>query len=400
MATQNRLRLPNSEGVAIGVNGRGRAHLLAASTPQHPMALAIFPVSTNIYCYTYAMKQFIKLPKLSQGDQVAVVSPSNGLPGLFPWVQDLGLQRLQDVFGLVPQEYPTTRIMGASLEDRARDVMAAFADPANKAVIASIGGWDQIRLIKYLDPRVFLDNPKPFFGYSDNTHLHNFLWTLGIPSYYGGSMLTQYAMQGGMHDITVRSLRHALFEEGEFELEVAAEYNDETLDWADRENLGKNRKMEPNIGLVWDGSQDAEGILWGGCVESLIGQSAAAKYLPPDSDMDGVVLYLETSENIPGHWVMQKLLTGFGERGWLDKFQAVLVGRPKAWNPDKQKTAAEKAAYSEKQRKTVVDTIRFYNQDIPIVQNLDFGHTDPQVMLPSGHTVRMQAAQHKIFLQY
>src|SRR6185437_10917693 len=127
---------------------------------------------------------------------------------------DLGLKRLQEVFCLVPKEYPTTRTMGASLEDRTRDVMAAFADPANKAVIASVGGWDQIRLIKLLEPQVFLDNPKPFFGYSDNTHLHNFLWNLGIPSYYGGSTLTQYAMQGGMHDFTVRFLRHALFDEG------------------------------------------------------------------------------------------------------------------------------------------------------------------------------------------
>ena len=342
----------------------------------------------------------MKLPKLSKGDQVAVISPSNGLPGLFPWVQDLGLQRLEEVFGLVPKEYPTTRTMGAPLEDRARDVIAAFADPANQAVIASVGGWDQIRLIKYLDPQVFLDNPKPFFGYSDNTHLHNFLWKLGIPSYYGGSTLTQYAMQGGMHDVTVRSLKHALFNEGEFELEVAAEYNDEGLDWADKSNLNKTRKMEPNIGLVWNGSKDAEGILWGGCVESLIGQGMAAKYLPSDSDMDGVVLYLETSEGIPEPWVVQKLLTGFGERGWLDRFQAILVGRPKAWEMGKEKTAEEKAVYSEKQRKTVVDTVRFYNKDILIVQNMDFGHTDPQIALPSGNKVRIRAAEKKVFLQY
>ena len=81
------------------------------------------------------MKHFQKLPKLSPGDQVAVISPS---------------------------------------EDRARDIMAAFADPNNKAVFASTGGDDQIQLIKHLDPQVFIDNPKPFFGFSDNTHLHNF----------------------------------------------------------------------------------------------------------------------------------------------------------------------------------------------------------------------------------
>jgi len=88
------------------------------------------------------MKNFIKLPKLSKGDQVAVISPSAGLPQIFPWVQDLGLDRMKTIFGLVPVEYPTTRILGSSLEDRARDVMDAFADPKNKAVFTSIGGSD------------------------------------------------------------------------------------------------------------------------------------------------------------------------------------------------------------------------------------------------------------------
>jgi muramoyltetrapeptide carboxypeptidase LdcA involved in peptidoglycan recycling len=128
------------------------------------------------------MKSFVNLPKLYPGDQVAVISPSAGLPGKFPWVQDLGLDRLQRIFGLKPKEFPTTRLMGSTLQDRARDIMAAFADPENKAVLSSIGGSDQIKLIKYLEPQVFRDNAKPFFGYSDNTHLHTFLWRLGIPS--------------------------------------------------------------------------------------------------------------------------------------------------------------------------------------------------------------------------
>jgi muramoyltetrapeptide carboxypeptidase LdcA involved in peptidoglycan recycling len=39
--------------------------------------------------------------------------------------------------------------------------MEAFADPANKAVFTSIGGFDQIRLIKYLDPQVILPIGQP-----------------------------------------------------------------------------------------------------------------------------------------------------------------------------------------------------------------------------------------------
>lgn len=346
------------------------------------------------------MKHFQTLPKLSRGDQVGIISPSAGLPAIFPWVQDLGLERMRDMFGLVPVEYPTTRTMGAPLEDRARDVMAAFADPNNKAVFASIGGSDQIKLIKYLDPQVFLDNPKPFFGYSDNTHLHNFLWSLGVPSYYGGGIMNQFGMNSKMFDMTVNSLKHALFDEGEFALEVAREYNDEGLDWSIKENLALERKLEPNDGLQWDGNANAEGVLWGGCVESLVAQVATAKYLPSDDDIDGAILVLETAEDIPEHWIIEYVLTGLGERGWLDKFQAVLVGRPKAWEFDKQLTPEQKADYRRQQRETVVNTVRQYNAHIPIVQNLDFGHTDPQVVLPLGRKARVVANERKVYLSY
>lgn len=346
------------------------------------------------------MKQFTKLPKLSKGDQVAVVSPSAGLPGLFPWVQDLGLERMRDHFGLKPVEYPTTRQMGSSLEDRAGDVMAAFADPDNKAVFASIGGSDQIKLIKYLDPQVFIDNPKPFFGYSDNTHLHNFLWNLGIPSYYGGGVMNQFGMNVEMFDMTVSSLKRALFEAGEFELEVSGEFNDEGLDWSVEENLKKQRKLEPNEGLFWDGTKDVEGALWGGCVESLIVQVSTGKYLPKDEDLDEAILVLETSEGMPEPWVVEYLLTGFGERGWLERFQAILVGRPKAWEFNRQNTPRQKQAYKQKQRETVIDAVRQYNKNMPIVQNVDFGHTDPQVILPLGGRARVAGSEKRVYLGY
>lgn len=344
--------------------------------------------------------KFTELPKLKKGDQVAVLSPSAGLPEIFPWVQDQGLERMRDVFGLVPKEYPTTRVMGSSLKDRARDITAAFADSEIKAVFTSIGGEDQIQLLKYLDPEVFKKNPKPFFGFSDNTHLHNFLWNNGIPSYYGSAIMVQFAMQGAMHDQTIESLRHALFDTGEFELKVASEYNDIGLNWKDKDNLTKSRVMEPNAGLLWDGTKDAEGILWGGCVESLVVQSTTGKYLPKDSDLEGTILCIETAEDIPEHWVIEYLLMGFGERGWLNEFQAILVGRPKAWEFDKQNTTEEKAAYRKEQQETVVKTVRQYNKQIPIVQNVDFGHTDPQVVLPFGRKARVLGGQKKIFLNY
>jgi muramoyltetrapeptide carboxypeptidase LdcA involved in peptidoglycan recycling len=129
-------------------------------------------------------------------------------------------------------------------------------------------------------------------------------------------------------------------------------------------------------------------------------QCTTGKYLPAAEDLAGTILFLETAEDIPEAWVIEYLLTGYGERGWFDTFQAVLVGRPKAWEFDKPNSAEQKAAYRVEQRKTVLETIRHYNMNIPIIQNLDFGHTAPQIVMPSGNKARIDAAAHKIYLSY
>lgn len=46
---------------------------------------------------------------LKPGDKVAIVSPSLGMPFLFPWVYEQGIERLGNIFHLEPVEYPTAR---------------------------------------------------------------------------------------------------------------------------------------------------------------------------------------------------------------------------------------------------------------------------------------------------
>lgn len=207
---------------------------------------------------------FKKLPKLKQGDKVAILSPSFAAPGRWPHVYELGLQRVREVFGLEPVEFPTTKKIGASKEERSKDLIDAFENPEIKAVITTLGGDDQITYVKDLPSDPFINNPKPFFGYSDNTHFMNHLWLNGVPSYYGGGLFTQFAMQKVMDEFTVQYLKSALFEEETVTLDASTTYNDIGLSWDDLENLTQERVKESNSGWIWDGTQNVEGITWGG----------------------------------------------------------------------------------------------------------------------------------------
>lgn len=342
----------------------------------------------------------IRLQKLQKGDKIAVVSPSFAAPGKWPHVYELGLKRLREVFGLKPVEFPTTKKIGASCSERAADLIAAFSDPSIKAVISTLGGNDQITYIKKLPKEPFIQNPKPFFGYSDNTHLVNFLWLNGIPSYYGGSLFVQCAEQGSMHEYTTKYLNYALFSGGEIELKASTVFNDIGLNWDDPATLTQSRLYEPNEGWVWDGDRIGEGITWGGCLESIDEMLRHGVQIPSLKDFEDIVLMTETSEEIPTSEYVFRVYRALGERGILERIKGILVGRPKTWEFNKQCSVKERKKVKENQRSTILEIVRHYNKNIPVVQNLDFGHTDPQIPMPYGAHIRILPTHQKIVVNF
>ncbi|HCC06283.1 TPA: LD-carboxypeptidase [Candidatus Nomurabacteria bacterium] len=344
--------------------------------------------------------EFITLNKLKKGDKVAIVSPSFGAPGVWPHIYELGLKRVREVFNLESVEFAVTKKVGATKEERSRDLIDTFENKEIKAVIASLGGDDQVTYIKDLPFEPFINNPKMFFGFSDNTHFCNFLWLNGIPSYYGASLFTQFAMQVRMDNFTIKYLNHALFEVGEVELEASAVYNDIGLNWNDVENTNKERVYEKNDGWFWDGETDAEGITWGGCLESIDELLRHNVQIPTLSDFENIILFTETSEEIPSSHDVFRVYRALGERGILGRVKGILVGRPKAWHFNKQNTTEQKAEHRKEQRETILKIVREHNKDIPIIQNMDFGHTDPQICMPYGGKVRIISSEKKIFAEF
>jgi muramoyltetrapeptide carboxypeptidase LdcA involved in peptidoglycan recycling len=134
--------------------------------------------------------------RLVAGDRVAVVSASFAAPGMFPAVHELAMRRLRAEIGLQPVEYPTTGTVGASPQARAADLMAAFADPEIKAILATIGGEDQISVPRWLDPELVAEHPKAFVGY---TNILNWCWNLGLAGYHGDSTMVHLGRAGALH---------------------------------------------------------------------------------------------------------------------------------------------------------------------------------------------------------
>ncbi|MGW3462715.1 S66 family peptidase [Streptomyces olivaceoviridis] len=335
------------------------------------------------------------------GDRVAVLSPSSGLPARLPAPFELGMRRLREDFQLEPVEYPTTRRLDASPEDRARDVNAAFADPGIAAVIASIGGDDQISVLPHLDDDLLRACPKPFFGYSDNTNLLVHLWNLGIVGYHGGSVMIEFGRPGAMHPTTAASLRAALFTPGEHPLTPAERCGHVNRPWEDPRTFESEPELEAAEDWTWhNDGQVVEGVTWGGNLEILSWLMMADRAIQPPDAYAGCVLFLETSEEMPPAREVYRTLRSMGERGLLRRFGALLMGRAKSWSFDRPLRAPERARFRQEQREAVVAVLDRYAPGMPAVFDVDLGHTDPQTVIPYGGRVRVDGLARRITVTY
>ncbi len=335
------------------------------------------------------------------GDRVAVVSPSSGLPGILPLPYELGLRRLREEFGLEPVEYPSTRKMGSSPQERAADIHAAFSDPTVKAVIASIGGDDQITVLPHLDRELLRANPKPFFGYSDNTNLLVFLEHLGIVGYHGGSVMVELGRPGAMHPLTAESLRAALFAHDAHELVPAKESGCVNGRWEDPRTFDGEPAMLPVDGWIWhNADRVVEGASWGGELEILSWLLMADREIRPVAEYAGRVLFLETSEEMPGAEQVYRILRNMGERGLLRQFAALLMGRARHWSFEQPLDPEAGKRYRERQREAVLRALGEYAPDTMAVFDVDLGHTDPQVIIPYGGEVRVDGVARRIVVTY
>jgi muramoyltetrapeptide carboxypeptidase LdcA involved in peptidoglycan recycling len=264
------------------------------------------------------------------------------------------------------------------------DLHAFFRDPAVRAIITTIGGDHANELLPLLDYDLIRAHPTILMGYSDITVLQLALWVrCGLITFYGPHAMTEIADFPEMPEYSREAMLRVLTRaEPDGELEPSPWWTDELLDWDRREELARARERRPTPGWTWlaEGRGVAEGPLVGGCLESLQ-HLRGTPYWP---DLDGAVLFLETSEERPSPRTVDALLMDFENMGVLGRIVALLYGRPQDYLPE------ERAEVREVVRQ------RTAKYGIPVVADMDFGHTSPMLTLPIGVRARVDGAARRI----
>ena len=321
--------------------------------------------------------------RLHPGDTIATVSLSWGGPGTFPQRYLAGKQQLKSVFGVQVVEMPHTLCDAEWLEynpqARAEDLLRAFSDPSIKAIISTIGGDDSIRILPYLDLEVIRSNPKIFMGYSDTTISHLVCYKAGLTSFYGPSIMSGFAENGGLFPYMVKSVRRTLFSAepvGVINPNMEG-WTSERSDWADPENQTQKRTLNPCSGWKYlQGKGIHKGHLIGGCFE-VLDWLRGTSFWPDLSEWENAILFLDTSEDAPPPIAVERGLRVYAALGILEKLSGILFGRPGGDIP-----VSDFELYDQAILQVVRNEEGLVN--LPVITHMDFGHIDPMFVLPYG----------------
>ncbi|WP_329282374.1 S66 peptidase family protein [Streptomyces sp. NBC_01451] len=251
----------------------------------------------------------------------------------------------------------------------AEELNALLRDPEVRAVIAHDGGQTALGYLDLIDFEAITADPKPILGFSDISLLH----------------LVFYARTGlvGFHsDLATPGLG------GHWQRATAARR-------AELEELYSTllTGTEP-IGPLpatptwecWRAGR-TEGRLIGGVINRIV-LNQATSYALPLEGFDGAVLFWEEAGGLAAHvWSYLQVLR---HAGILDRISGMVVGIPDGidglHSPDASPTL----------REIVLDVLG--DRDIPVLGNVEFGHAGPNLPMPVGIRVALDAEQRTLSL--
>ena len=336
----------------------------------------------------------IKPCKLQRGDKIAIVSLSWGGLGDPQFIHKyyIAKERLENDFGLevvvMPNALKGSDFIYNHPEARAQDLMDAFLDYAIKGIFCAIGGDDSIRLLPYIDYDVIKNNPKIFMGYSDTTVNHFMMNKAGLVSFYGPSIMSEFAEYVHMSDYTKQAVEKILFDDCEnYEIKSSKVWSKDFVPWKE-ENMSIEKKLsdEEHGYEILQGTGVITGQLLGGCLD-VFPMMVGTDIWPSKEEWKGKILLLETSEEKPSPNLVTYYLRNLGAQGIFDVIEGIVVGKPQ----DEKYYEEYKAVY-----KKVLE--EFHREDLPVLYNVNIGYAYPMGILPLGTEVQIDFVIKKLTL--
>ncbi|MBP3346008.1 MAG: LD-carboxypeptidase [Alphaproteobacteria bacterium] len=314
---------------------------------------------------------------LKAGDEVRIVAPARGLRLIGRDSREIAKARFEEMglkvtFGRNTTDENWDMFGSTDVEKRAEDLNEAFGDKNVKAVFTVIGGSNSNQLLPYLDYELIRQNPKIFCGFSDITALLNGIYAKTGLVTFSGPHFSSLGMKKGA-EYTLENLKKMILGDQENEIKPSDAWSDDL--WFINQ---EDRTFIKNEGWQVINAGKAEGTIVGGNLgtfDLLLGSS----YRPAFEK--NTVLFVEecfTSEATDAG-SFERNLQALIYQPDFENVSGIVIGRfQKASNVTK-----EKLEYIIKSKKAL--------DRMPVIANVDFGHTTPLLTLPIGGECSLDA---------
>jgi len=316
--------------------------------------------------------------KLEKGDEIRVVAPSRSISIISQANREIANGRLADLglkISFSKNVEETDDFGSSSIKSRVADLHKAFLDKKVKAVFTVIGGFNCNQLLKYLDWNLIKNNPKIFIGFSDTTALQNAIFAkTGLVTYSGPAWST---FGQKLHfDYTMDSFKKCLMADEPVEIAPSKEWTDDAW-YMDQDK----RNPIKNDGWLVINKGKASGTILGAnlCTFNLL---QGTEYMPSLKDS---ILFLEDDETSNPE-LFDRDLQSLIHLSDFKGVKGIVIGR------------FQNASKMTNEKLTKIIKTKAELKNIPVIANVDFGHTSPIITFPIGGEVCMDANKKSIVI--
>jgi muramoyltetrapeptide carboxypeptidase len=310
-------------------------------------------------------------PKLRPGSSVRVIAPSRSLIIISPDVRAEADRRLTALglklsFGEHVEE--ADDFGSSSVKSRLADLHDAFADPGVDGILPVTGGFNSNQLLAGIDYDLVAAHPKVLCGYSDITALSSALYArTGLVGYSGPT----YSTFGMKHDFdyTLAGFQACVMADGPIDLRAAPS-------WSDDEWFLDQEKRRYDRGTDWWVLQ--EGSATGTIVGGHLGTLNLLHGTPFMPSLDGTLLFVEADE-LALPWDFDRQLVSRLQQPGFGGVRGLVIGR------------FQRKSIMTRELLTYILASKPELAGLPVLANVDFGHTSPVFTFPIGGTAELRA---------
>jgi len=316
--------------------------------------------------------------KLVKGDEIRVIAPSRSMAIINLESREIANRRFEELgFKLSFAEHVNEKddFDSTSIASRVQDLHQAFADKKVKAILTVIGGFNSNQLLRYIDWKLVQQNPKIFCGYSDITALNNAIYAKTGLVTYSGPHYSSFS-QKLYFDYTLEYFKKCLCADLPFTIEKSQEWSDDPW-YKDQDN----RTLIANDGFWIINQGSGQGSIVGAnlCTFNLL---QGTEYFPK---LDNSILFVEDDSDTKPV-LFDRDLQSVIHQPDFEKVKGIVIGR---FQKDSNIT-----------RNLLEQIIKSKTEfkNLPIIANVDFGHTDPKITIPIGGEAKLSVTQDKVEL--